>query len=892
MCFRPRNLFRAACAWAALSFISLPAQAEWRDEWWVARPGANELSGSLLVKPISKARRPNAQTGLLADWDVVAVPQGISDLTYGKSLYHTGRYEYVVPNWRCSAAGRPNDTYYPFQWHHQKIHSEQAWDIREGTEGIVVAVVDSGVQGSLPDFQDRMVPGFNAVTQLAQAEGGQVGDVSKDSHGTGVAALIAATGNNESGVCGMNWSAKVMPIRVTNDSGNHADFDKIASGANWAVQHGARIINASYAVFDGPQIRDMSDQAWNAGALVVYSAGNSGLFLSFDLPHLIVVGATDKDDHRLPSSNYGTVIDCMAPGADLLTLSKLGGTMNFNETSAAAAVVSGVAALMRSTNPYMSVDMLARNLVRGCVRMGPELGDDPSFGFGRIDAARAVRRVVPYTLIPLNAPPDYQGTLFFGSVNIHGDYCGTARGTWGDIPFSSIAGNVQLLAHQSPYSWANSITDEGTVVGSDNILNGRPCYWDKDGQHMIPLPPGAFSGWAVFVRKDGVFVGMTNPIFEGPAQPWLWDGTNHHYVEIPEGTRAGSMYGVSPMGVMTGWLNLDGSLANSVGCIWDKFGVLKLLPKAHPEDIEFLYAVNDKGVAVGNLTNLDHPEYNGPILHEVGLPPKKLDMPAGQTSGSARSINNSDQIVGMNNGEAALWNDFYAEFVRDLLVPGFESWYLGGGLKITERGWIVGQAYDPDGKDRFVLIKTIDDQGQTGRSSDVKIEFPGTTVTPGDLPMPMTIELIKRDNFGHVVDTQVIPNVVADPSNGTYQIRTTWRGPLDVRISRPTQTVLRDVSPCALTRIVRNVNFTEQGAIPPIVTQMMLGDIDGDNKITVLDYSVLSDYFDRSSQDTQWASIGSNGYRPKDADIDWDGAVTVFDYSILNNNFDQEGDSL
>ena len=68
------------------------------------------------------------------------------------------------------------------------------------------------------------------------------------------------------------------------------------------------------------------------------------------------------------------------------------------------------------------------------------------------------------------------------------------------------------------------------------------------------------------------------------------------------------------------------------------------------------------------------------------------------------------------------------------------------------------------------------------------------------------------------------------------------------------------------------------------------GDIDGDNSVTVFDYGILSDYFDRSSADSDWTALGDNGFRPADADLDGDGSVSVFDYGILSDSFDLSGD--
>ena len=191
----------------------------------------------------------------------------------------------------AAAPVQPNDPAWPDQWAQRQIGLPQVWETTTGDPNIVIATIDTGVN-AIPDLQDAMVPGWDFVENDAVAQ-------DTHGHGTRVASVIAARGNNQLGMAGHCWGCRIMPVRVT--AGGSVNPERIASGIVWAVQHGARIINVSLSHVGAPNPieREAVRFAIDSGVLVVASAGNDGndrLQYPAAYPGVISVGATDDTD--------------------------------------------------------------------------------------------------------------------------------------------------------------------------------------------------------------------------------------------------------------------------------------------------------------------------------------------------------------------------------------------------------------------------------------------------------------------------------------------------------------------------------------------------------------------------------------------------------------------
>jgi thermitase len=276
----------------------------------------------------------------------------------------------------------PNDPLFSSQWHLAKIASPSAWDQSTGSSGLIVAVLDSGVDGTHSDLSSEMVSGWNTFDNNSNSA-----DVY--GHGTKVAGTIAAASDNANGVSGIVWNSRIMPVRIS-DLNGWATFSAAAQGLIWAADHGARIANISYEMSDSAAVASAAQYFQNRGGVVTISAGNAGSILSsVDNPYVLTVSATDSQDLLASWSNRGSNIDVAAPGVSVYTTTRGGGYSAVSGTSFSAPVAAGVAALVLSANPGLS-GAQAMNIVKASADDRGTTGWDPSYGAGRVNAASAV----------------------------------------------------------------------------------------------------------------------------------------------------------------------------------------------------------------------------------------------------------------------------------------------------------------------------------------------------------------------------------------------------------------------------------------------------------------------------------------------------------------------
>jgi subtilisin family serine protease len=277
----------------------------------------------------------------------------------------------------------PNDPLYPSlnSWSLQKINGPDAWSITEGSDNVTIAILDTGVDGTHEDLAAKMVPGWNIY-------GNNSDTTDPYGHGTMVAGQAAASSNNGVGVTSVAWGCKIMPIRISDDYG-YAAFSDIASGLTWASDHGARVANVSYKASDSSTVSRAAGYFQRKGGIVTIAAGNDGSFDSAaDDPYILTVGATDSTDTIFSWSSYGNNQDLVAPGT-AYTTHRGGGYTVGTGTSASAPMVAGAAALVFSINPNFTPAQVQDILKQSADDQGAP-GWDPSYGYGRVNLARAV----------------------------------------------------------------------------------------------------------------------------------------------------------------------------------------------------------------------------------------------------------------------------------------------------------------------------------------------------------------------------------------------------------------------------------------------------------------------------------------------------------------------
>ena len=327
---------------------------------------------------------------------IISVPPGAEDKVI-KALSHNPNIEFCEKDLYLQPTDyTPNDPKFLDAWHLQTMNLPGAWDITRG-DAIIVAVVDSGVNGLHDDLSGKMVSGRNVASNNSDTS-----DIAD--HGTKVAGVIGAVMDNGLGVASIAPNALIMPVRVTNDPNGLASTSTLAAGITWAADNGARVANVSYDISSSSVISTAADYMRSLGGLVVVSAGNGGILsTSADSESIIAVSATTSNDVRASWSNYGNFIDVAAPGDRLWTTSSSGGYASASGTSFAAPATAATIALIMATNPSLSPVEVEAVLESSAVDLG-DPGFDPVFGSGRVDALAAVLLAGGQTPID-NEPP-------------------------------------------------------------------------------------------------------------------------------------------------------------------------------------------------------------------------------------------------------------------------------------------------------------------------------------------------------------------------------------------------------------------------------------------------------------------------------------------------------
>lgn len=330
----------------------------------------------------------------------IKVPEGTEE-KIAAALSHNPKIKFaeVDKMVRLEPNMTTNDSYYASQWHLGKINAPVAWDTATGTN-VIIAILDTGVNGAHPDLAGHMVQGFNFFDNTTNTS-----DVY--GHGTLVAGAAAAIGNNTIGVSGVAWNSKIMPMRISDLSGNITYYSIVANALTWAADHGARVANISYGVNTSSAVVTAAQYMQSKGGVVFNSAGNSGLVENeANVGSIITVSATDANDVLAGWSSRGAMVDIAAPGVGIWTTNSAGGYSASNGTSFSSPIAAGVAALMLSANSSLTPQMLESILKSTAVDLGAA-GTDQLYGSGRINAAEAVAKAKAAVV---SQPPPTQPT--------------------------------------------------------------------------------------------------------------------------------------------------------------------------------------------------------------------------------------------------------------------------------------------------------------------------------------------------------------------------------------------------------------------------------------------------------------------------------------------------
>lgn len=417
---------------------------------------------------------------------VVELPAGMDEVAALRALKKDKRLKYVELDMAVAPSAIVSDPAYSSSWALPKIQTPAAWDTANGS-GVVIAILDTGVDGSHPDLAANLVPGWNVFDNNADTS-----DV--HGHGTSVSGSAAAVANNGTGSAGVAWGAKIMPLRISGPDG-WAYFSTIAQGLTWAADRGARVANVSYGVSGSASVQSAANYMRGKGGVVVVAAGNSGVEEAI-APHdsMLSIAATGSSDTRASWSSFGNYVDLAAPGVSIYAPTRGGGYANVSGTSFASPITAGTVALMLSANPRLTPGDVDAILKATAVDLGTA-GFDTYYGFGRIDAARAVAQAASMVSTDTQAPSvsiasPTGGAGVAGVVPIdltYSDNVGVTR-----VEFY-VDGKLAISDDASPYAFA---WDSTAIPDGAHTLSARA--YDAAGN------VGTSASVSVNVRNDTI----------------------------------------------------------------------------------------------------------------------------------------------------------------------------------------------------------------------------------------------------------------------------------------------------------------------------------------------------------------------------------------------------
>ena len=374
--------------------LALPAKAEEFDlqpselscgsvRVYRVRPGTElEAAETLALDPSVEYAEPDYlifAAGSLAESPALALPA----LALGRPEAEGKSLSRLV--WDADA---PNDPLYDEQWALSKIEAEGAWKISGGND-ITIAVIDSGTDLDHPEFTGRIVDGYDFVNGDDEADDDY-------GHGTQVAGVAAAAANNDLGIAGLAWDAKIMPVKVLDNRGRGMSSN-LTCALYWVADKGAHVVNISIISF-GPSLGMQSaiNYAVEEDILIFAAAGNlfeEGNPLTYPaaLEGVVAVAASDKDDGHAWFSSAGSFVDIAAPGVSIFSPFPPSHEefRSVYGTSLASPHGAGLAALILAVAPSLQPQEVESIIQASAADLG-DAGHDDKFGHGRIDALAAM----------------------------------------------------------------------------------------------------------------------------------------------------------------------------------------------------------------------------------------------------------------------------------------------------------------------------------------------------------------------------------------------------------------------------------------------------------------------------------------------------------------------
>jgi len=479
-----------------------------RERTLIVLPAATQQADSVeqaeMIRGVKTARRFSHLHGMR----LVQIPEGSTVEEMRQTLLKSGKYAVVATDdIRTINTTTPTDTFFNQQWSLYNngssgnkagadIGARTAWDTTTDASSVIVAVVDSGINVVHPDIEANLwtnpdernndgvdndhngyvddMHGIDATADYGTTAASNPTD--ERGHGTHVAGIIGAVGNNSKGIAGVAWHVQIMALKFIDSSGKGSTSDAITC-INYAIAKKANIINASYGSEQGQAYANDAElaainSARQAGIIFVAAAGNDTQNLDVDksypasyaIDNLVTVGSTSALDDPSTFSNYGSgAVDLFAPGEMIVSLnykytSESDGYVLMSGTSMATPVVSGALALLKAQFPTDSYRGLINRLLRSTTTLSTLKGYAQTSG--RLNLANAIVSTVNR---PFNDDFTTRAPLSGSSLCVRS--CNTLGTTESGEPAHAGASGYASLW----YEWTPSSSSQVTIdtVGSD-----------------------------------------------------------------------------------------------------------------------------------------------------------------------------------------------------------------------------------------------------------------------------------------------------------------------------------------------------------------------------------------------------------------------------------------
>jgi subtilisin family serine protease len=359
----------------------------------------------------------------------VRVPDGLEAVIAGRLGMLSGVLA-VEPNRRLAYSAVPDDQSYPDQWAHQMTGIERAWNMTSGSDRVTVAVLDSGIDGRHPEL-GNVVDRRDASTGVIRP--GRIdNDLCKIGHGTMVAGITGAAGNNGHGIAGVNWSVSLVDVTLSSPAtGCDGPTDAaVIAALDYVTHHPDRRVDAVNMSFGVPAehcplaYQTAFDEARLAGIVLVAASGNEEELVAFrgrpQIPAacdgVISVGAAGSNGYPARYSTTNQWVDLIAPGGDradgrdkttlVLTTFRDSSFRLVEGSSFATPYVTGLAALLRASKSSLTPDQIEAVLETTAQDRGPE-GRDSAHGWGLVQAGAAMARAASEHLPALISDPNF-----------------------------------------------------------------------------------------------------------------------------------------------------------------------------------------------------------------------------------------------------------------------------------------------------------------------------------------------------------------------------------------------------------------------------------------------------------------------------------------------------